>query len=129
LGSTSATRGLTVNKAGTGVVLTSSVASPVFGQSVTFTAAVSAAAPGSGTPTGTVTFKDGTATLGTGTLSGGTATFTTSKLSVRLHNLTATYGGDPNFLGGTFGGTATTVAQDSTTVGAITSSANPAAVN
>jgi hypothetical protein len=31
--------------------------------------------------------------LGTGTLSGGTATFTTSKLTVGTHKITATYEG------------------------------------
>jgi len=35
-------------------------------QSVTFTATVAAVAPATGTPTGTVTFLDGTTTLGTG---------------------------------------------------------------
>jgi len=40
----------------------------VFGQPVTFTATVAAKSPGAGTPTGTVTFKDGSSTLGTGTL-------------------------------------------------------------
>ena len=34
-------------------------ATSVFGQTVTFTAAVAAAGNGSGTPTGTVTFKEG----------------------------------------------------------------------
>jgi hypothetical protein len=50
-------------------------------QSVTFTATAAAVAPGSGTPTGTVTFKNGTTVLGTGTLSGGKATFATSVLT------------------------------------------------
>ena len=36
------------------------------GQSVTFTATVSATSPGSGTPTGTVTFRDGGASIGSG---------------------------------------------------------------
>ena len=47
---------------------------------------------GSGTPTGSVTFLDGTTTLGTGTLSArGSATLTTSGLSVGIHTITATY--------------------------------------
>jgi hypothetical protein len=44
-----------------------------------------------GTPTGTVTFKDGATTLGTGTLSAGKATFVTSKLAVGSHSITASY--------------------------------------
>jgi hypothetical protein len=65
---------------------------------VTFTATVSAKSPGSGTPTGTVTFKDGTTVLGTGTLnSNGQATFTTSSLKLGNHSITAVYGGDTDF--------------------------------
>src|SRR5207237_1287390 len=81
--------------------LISSPNAPVFGQAVTFTAAVSAAAPGAGTPTGTITFMDGSATLGTGTLSGGQASFTTTSLTVATHDITAVYGGDNNFTGST----------------------------
>jgi hypothetical protein len=64
---------------------------------VTFTATVSAAAPGSGTPTGSVTFYDGTTKLGTGTLNGGSAAFTITTLSIGTHSITAVYGGDGNF--------------------------------
>src|SRR6266851_9437416 len=71
-GSTSAVVSQTVNAANTSTVLGSSANPSVFGQSVTFTATVSDASTGStGTPTGTVTFKDGATTLGTGTLSSG----------------------------------------------------------
>jgi hypothetical protein len=97
LGSTSSALSQVVNKDSTSTGLTSSVNPSTFGQSVTFTATVTASAPGSGTPTGTVTFKDGTSTLGTGTLSGGVATYTTSKLSVGTHSITAIYNGDTNF--------------------------------
>jgi hypothetical protein len=61
---------------------------------VTFTGKVSAT---SGTPTGTVTFLDGTAKLGTGTLSSGSATFQTSSLAAGVHNVTVAYSGDTNF--------------------------------
>jgi hypothetical protein len=54
-----------------------------------------------GTPTGTVTFKDGAATLGTGTLSSGEATFKTSTLSVATHSITALYAGSSSFAGST----------------------------
>ncbi|HUS01485.1 MAG TPA: Ig-like domain repeat protein, partial [Chitinophagaceae bacterium] len=75
----------------TTTTLTSSLNPSTFGQSVTFTATVST---GTGTPTGTVSFLDGTTNIGTGTLSGNTATFTTSSLNVGSHNITATYNGD-----------------------------------
>ena len=60
------------------------------GQSVTFTATVSASGPA---PTGTVTFTDGSVTLGTVTLTGGTATLTTSALSNGSHRIRASYSG------------------------------------
>src|SRR5439155_1540230 len=80
-GSTSATLSQIVNKANTSTTLSSSVNPSMFGQSVTFTATVAASTPGAGTPSGTVTFKDGTTPLGTGTLNGsGVATLATSTL-------------------------------------------------
>jgi hypothetical protein len=92
----------TVNKANTTTTVTSSLNPSCEGQSVTFTATVAhATAGGAGTPTGTVTFKDGAVTLGTGTLSGGVATFSTSLLTAGAHSITAVYGGDSNFNGST----------------------------
>ena len=67
---------------------------------MTFTATVTVRSAGAGTPTGTVTFKDGATTLGTGTLNGaGVATFTTAALPVGHHTITAVYGGDASFNG------------------------------
>jgi hypothetical protein len=91
---------------------------------VTFTAAVSANALGAGTPTGTVTFKDGTTTLGTGTLSGGSASFTTSALAVGGHSITASYGSDTNFNSSTSSALSQTVNPAKTST-AVTSSVNP----
>jgi len=69
-----------------------------FGQAVTFTATVNAVSPGSGTPTGTVTFYDGSTTLGSATLGGtGAASFTTSSLSVGSHSIKVSYAGDADF--------------------------------
>ncbi len=72
---------------------------------MTFTATVTAGA-GTNTPSGTVTLKEGGATIGTGTLSGSggvaTVTFSTTTLAVGTHdNITAVYGGDSNFTGST----------------------------
>src|SRR5207247_2111854 len=95
-----------------------------YGQMVTFTVAVAANIPGSGTPTGTVTFKDGALVLGTQMLSSGTAfiTTTTTALSVGMHNITVQYGGDANFVGTTSNALVQTVNQDGTNT-ALTSSA------
>ena len=103
-GSTSSGLTQTVNQGATTTSLGSSANPSVFGQSVTFTATVAAASPASGTPTGTVTFKDGATTLGTGTLAGGVATFATSTLAIGNHTVTAVYGGDTSFTGSTSSG-------------------------
>ena len=79
------------------IAVSPSADSSVYGQGVTFTATVSAAAPMTGTPTGTVTFYDGTTTLGTRPLSGGTAAFTTSDLAAGNDDITVSYSGDTYF--------------------------------
>jgi autotransporter-associated beta strand protein len=83
-----------VNKSPTATTVTSSAMSVQAGQSVTFTAAVAAIAPGTGIPTGLVTFFDGGSSIGTTSLIGGAATFPTSSLTVGSHKITATYNGD-----------------------------------
>ncbi|NTU74214.1 hypothetical protein HGB07_08825, partial [Candidatus Roizmanbacteria bacterium] len=83
------------SKLSTTTTLTSSKNPSTPGQSVTLTAKVSTS---SGTPTGTVTFKDGTTTLGTGSLSSGQAKFTTTSLSAGTHSITAVYGGSTGYL-------------------------------
>lgn len=65
---------------------------------MTFYATVTVVSPGAGSPSGTVTFKDGPNTLGTVTLSLGKAQWTTSALGVNSHTITATYSGNGNFL-------------------------------
>jgi hypothetical protein len=86
---------LTVNQATPAVAIASS-ANPVLVQnSLTLTATVTS---GAGTPTGTVTFLDGSTPLGTGTLADGVATLTTSSLTVGTHSISAAYGGDQNFV-------------------------------
>ena len=76
--STSAVLTQMVKQDTTTTKVNSSVNPSVCGGPVTLTAIVNAASPGSGTPTGTVTFYDGTTDLGVGALSGGTATLSTS---------------------------------------------------
>jgi hypothetical protein len=89
-----------VNQSGSATAVISSQNPSATGQSATFTATVSAVAPGAGTPTGTVTFQEGTSTLASGPLNGaGEATFTTSALTAGIHTIVATYGGDINYTG------------------------------
>ena len=80
--------------------LTASANPSSFGQAVTFTAQVSGKG---GTPTGTVTFKDGTTTLFTGTLANGIASYTTSTLGTGSHAITIGYSGDSLFASSTSG--------------------------
>ena len=49
------------------------------------------------TPTGSVTFEDGTTALGTSSLDNGVATFSLASLAVGSHTITAVYSGDANF--------------------------------
>jgi VCBS repeat-containing protein len=90
----------------TTTTLTSSLNPSNSGQAVTLRATVAPSAA-----TGSVTFKDGAATLGTGTLSGGVATFATSSLSGGTHSLTATYGGNATYAPSTSAAISQTVNQ------------------
>src|SRR2546422_8769902 len=94
------------------------------GQPVIFTANVSAVAPGSGTPTGTVSFKDGAITLATRALSAGAVTYTNSALTVGDHPITAVYNGTNSFNTSTSDVVSQTVNQANTTT-TLASSFNP----
>ena len=81
----------------TAVALAPSVAQGQAGVQVTFTVAVIPVAPGTGTPTGTVTLFDGDTVLGTAPLdANGRAVFTFA-FDVGDHSLTVSYGDDGNF--------------------------------
>ena len=97
------------------------------GESVTFAAYVTVTLPGSGTPTGTVTFFDGTTTMGIVALDGsGHAAYATSSLTVGSHSITASYSGDKNFLGSTSDVLTQVVKANTTT--ALTSAPNPSSL-
>jgi hypothetical protein len=123
--STSSALSQTVNQAATTTTVTSSHNPSTYGQSVTFTATVAIVAPGAGTPSGTVTFKDGSTTLGTVSFSSqGQATFTTSALAAGSHSITAVYNSDSNFTGSTSSALTQSVLLD-TTVTVTSSNNNP----
>jgi len=94
----------------TSTSLTSSPNPSTPGQPVTFTATITA--NGSGTPTGSVTFEDGSNTLGTEALNAGQANLVISSLSAGTHSITAVYSGDSSFSGST-----STVADQTVTTG------------
>jgi hypothetical protein len=80
-----------VGPGATSTTLLSSLNPSLVGQSVTFTATVAGTSP-----TGSVTFFDGVASLGVVALAGNTAVLTTSSLAVGVHPITAAYSGDAN---------------------------------
>src|SRR5207247_1901073 len=81
-----------VNADATVAAMVSAPNPSTIGQSVTLTATITAAAPGSGTPAGTVQFFDGGTLLATApataTLAGGTASATFTFTTPNLHPLT-----------------------------------------
>lgn len=99
LASTSSVLSQVVNQAATATALSSSSSPSTLNSSITLTANLSVVAPGAGTPTGTITFEDGSNVLGTSSVSSaGQAALPTASLSVGSHSLLASYSGDANFL-------------------------------
>ena len=91
-----------VKQAATTSLITSSMSPAGIGSAVTFTTAVTANAPGSGTPTGAVEFFDEGTSLGKGVLTaGGQAALTITTLTVGSHSITAAYSEDTNYIGST----------------------------
>ena len=89
-------RSITVNPRNASVTLTLGAApNPVFLLSpLTVTAVLSGSA---GTPTGTVTFLDGTSPLGQASVSSGVAALTTNSLALGTHSITAAYSGSNSY--------------------------------
>jgi uncharacterized protein (TIGR03437 family) len=91
----------------TSFTITSLGANPTLagvGQNVALTAGVASAGSGGiGSPSGTVTFMDGTTTLGAASLNALSASMSISTLALGTHILTAVYSGDVNFSSSTSG--------------------------
>ncbi|MGP4002228.1 beta strand repeat-containing protein [Streptomyces sp. 8N706] len=110
----------------TTTTVTTSPDPSVFGQPVALTAVVAPAPPGTGLPTGIVTFTvDG---QGGGTFtapldSSGTATVTVDTLGTGSHSVTAAYGGDAGFASSSGADTHTVDQADTTT--AVSSAPDP----
>jgi hypothetical protein len=100
--------------------LASSPNPSVYGQTVTFTATVSAG----GNPTGNVVFTSGTTALASVPLVNGVATFSTAKLPAVDVQVTATYAGSPGYPGGSVS-VLQSVTQAPTTTTITGQSANP----
>ncbi len=102
-------------------VIQSSGSPSAFGAPVTFTATLTS--PGV-TPTGSISFLDGSTSIGTTTLnSSGVGQITTASLALGTHTITVSYAGDTNNAPGT-SGNLTQVVKNGTTV-LLQSSNNP----
>ena len=122
-GSSAPAVSLTVSQAATSITLVSNANPSVYGQSVTYTATVGLPFNGS-TPSGAITFYDGTTVLWSGYLSKGSAQATVSSATVGSHPITAQYGGTSNFTASTSPVLTQTVNQAPTTL-TVSSSTNP----
>src|SRR5262249_6298003 len=103
----------------------------VFGQSITFTATLSVAAPGAGTPIGTFQFQvdsnDAGSPVSVSTFGGvTTASFSIASLAAGTHTVMVSYSGDCSFASS--GGTLTggQLANKSTPITSLTPSLTPA---
>jgi hypothetical protein len=103
-GGSAGTAGQRVSKANTTMSLRSSAAPGVLGQSITFTARVSAVAPGAGNPAGGVNFYRGSVsplnllnTTGPVPLVDGAAALSVSTLPLGRTTIIAAYAGDANY--------------------------------
>ncbi len=121
-----ATTGLATEVFNSVTTVTVDNAPSVFGQTITYTAAITAASGGAGTGSGTVTFLDGGSSIATAVVQSGQATYSPSTPTVSVHTLTAIYSGDTNFIGSTSTATNQTVNKASTT-GTVTSDGSPVA--
>ncbi len=123
--SASAAGSISVSQDGTTTTLTSKSNPSVAGQSVLFTTVVKPAAPGSGVPTGTVTFLNGSTPLATISLVNGVANLLSGQLPIGTDSITAIYSGDANFVTSTSNPVSQTVNQDATKTTVTSNSLTP----
>jgi CSLREA domain-containing protein len=109
----------------TSLALSLSPASPAYGQPLTITAAINPSKAGGSSPTGTVTFADGSTTLTPASkVTGASASYTVSLPTAGNHTYAAQYNGDTNFSASAQVTKSITVAQATPAV-SVTSSSNP----
>lgn len=119
--STSAVSTLTISTAPSSTSLVIAPTTTPALATVNMTATVNGAALGT-TPTGTVTFADGTTVLGMGTLTGNTATLAAGLPIAGSRTITATYSGDTNYAVSSGTASETVTAAATTTTVALTPS-------
>ncbi|MGO4883556.1 MAG: beta strand repeat-containing protein [Bryobacteraceae bacterium] len=110
----------------TNTTLASTLNPSTYGQAVTFNVTVTPQM-GSGTPTGSVTVKNGGSSLGSIQLSNGSGSLTTSTLTAGSLSITASYSGDTNF--GSSTATLSQTVNVAPTATTVTSTPNPSSLN
>src|SRR5262249_31381551 len=123
--------GQVVNPANTSTVVSSGANPSVVGQSVTFTATVTANSPGGGTPAGTVTFTDTTnsATLGsTVSLVSGQAQCSFAFATAGTRTVQAAYSGSSNYNSSSATVAGGQIVNKTNTTTAVLSGSNPSVV-
>lgn len=126
-GSTSGALAQTVDKASTTTTITSDLtAATVVGQTYTVAWTVTANAPGSGTPTSTVTVSDGLASC---SASVATGQCSLTSPSAGAKTVTATYAGDSSYNNSASGGKPHTVNPASTATTITAHTPNPSIIN
>ena len=111
---------VTIGKGAAGLALSTTPSSVLLGQPVVLKANISVLA---GSPTGSVTFLDGSTQIGSAPISNGQASLTVSSLGVGSHSLTAQYSGDANY-NAALGSTNLTVGKGATGI-ILTAAPNP----
>jgi hypothetical protein len=120
--------GLYMLPGGTVTFIMSSLGQSIYGQSVTFTATLTAGPSALSLPTGTVTFYNAGVSLGTGTVNAsGVAVLTTNALPAGSDSITAVYSGDSNFTGSTSLAVMVSVSHAFTST-SVSSSVNPSGI-
>jgi len=124
--STSTPFDITVSGDATTTAITSTTSSPVVGQAITVDVSVGANAPGSGTPTGSVTVSDGTSRSCIASLSDGSGSCEITETSARSYSFSAAYGGNSNDASSsTSASSDVTVAKDVTSTSITSTTSNP----
>lgn len=114
----------TVQPGTTSTALTSQPNPSLYGTEVLLSATLSVVS-GTGVPTGSITFMDGSTVLGTSCLCGGVATLSTKDLTLGTHPLTAIYSGDDSFSGSVSNLVNQTVNQDVASITILSAAPNP----
>jgi hypothetical protein len=120
---TSPTLTQTVKRLPTGTSLSVNINPSAYGQTIQFTAIVTPNS-GTGAPTGSVTFKSGTATLAAVSLTNGVAIYNNSNLAAGTKSVTAVYSGDATYASSTSAALIQVINKAATTT-SLSSSPNP----